>query len=243
MTESEPAGRSLAALVLAFVIGGIGLILAVGGAWLVAVGGSPYYVIAGLAMVVAAGLLFFGRPAGMWVYVAVFSLTVPWALWESGTNPWALVPRLVGPALLLAFVALLSPLVDRRTGWLTAVAGAVGSLVFLGVVIWADAAAQPDRVASALPPAAHPPGTQAVGADWPAWGGTNAGERFSTLGADHAGKRGPAQARMGGAHRRTAQRQARTGQVLSRDDPGQDRQSPLHVFGDERADRLRCGDR
>ena len=181
MTEPARAGRSIAALFLAVVLGFLGLILAAGGVWLLFVGGSPYYVIAGIAMIASAALLFVGRPVGMWVYVATFVCTVPWALWESGTNPWALVPRLVGPAILLALVALLSPLVDRRTRWLSAVGGAVGSLAFLGIVIWADAAAQPDRVLGSLPPVAHAAGPQAVGADWPAWGGTNAGERFSTL--------------------------------------------------------------
>ncbi len=181
MTDHAPAGRSLAALVLGFVIGAIGVVLAAGGVWLVAAGGSPYYLVTGIAMIVAAALLLLGRPAGMWVYVAIFSLTVPWALWEAGTNPWALVPRLVGPALLLALVALLSPLVDRRTRWSTAVAGAFASLLFLGGVVWADAAAQPDGIVGTLPPAAYAPGAQAAGADWPAWGGTGAGQRFSTL--------------------------------------------------------------
>lgn len=181
MTPSQRPGRSAAALLLAIVLGAIGLVLAGGGAWLFFLGGSPYYVLAGLAMIASAALLFFGRPAGMWVYVAIFSITVPWALWESGANPWALVPRLVGPALLLVLVVILAPLVDGRTKWPTAIAGALGSLVFLAAVIWGDAAAQPDRLVGAAPEAAYPAGAQAVGADWPAWGGTNAGERFSTL--------------------------------------------------------------
>lgn len=180
MDKAAPR-RSWAGIVLGAVIALIGIVLAIGGVWLVTLGGSWYYLLAGVAMIVAGGLLVLGRPLGLWIYVAVFALTVPWALWESGADPWALVPRLVGPAVILALVALLSPLIDRRTGWGAAVLGAIGSFVFLGLVLWGTALAQPDRVLAALPAATHPPGTQAVGDDWPAWGGTEAGERFSTL--------------------------------------------------------------
>ncbi|HSQ95660.1 MAG TPA: hypothetical protein VLM18_06130 [Croceibacterium sp.] len=78
---------------------------------------------------------------------------MPWALWESGADPWALVPRLVGPAVILALVALFSPLTDRRTGWGAAVLGAIGSLVFLELMLWGAAIAQPDLVLAALPAA------------------------------------------------------------------------------------------
>ncbi len=181
MTEYAKPRRTAAGIGLALVFGIFGLVLAGGGAWLVAEGGSWYYLLAGTGLVAVAVLLSFGRPLGMWLYVAIFALTVPWALWEAEGNPWALVPRLVGPAVLLALVALLSPLVDRRTRWTSATLGAAGSMIFLGAVLWGTAAAQPDRVVGKLPRVAHAAGQFAVGADWPAWGGTNAGERFSTL--------------------------------------------------------------
>jgi len=47
------------------VIALIGIVLAVGGVWLVALGGSWYYLLAGLAMIVAGGLLVLGRPLGL----------------------------------------------------------------------------------------------------------------------------------------------------------------------------------
>ncbi|MEO1969611.1 MAG: membrane-bound PQQ-dependent dehydrogenase, glucose/quinate/shikimate family [Sphingomonadaceae bacterium] len=181
MTEQATARRSIAAYALALIIGGLGVVFTVGGIWLLLVGGSAYYLIVGAAMMISGGLLFYGRPSGLWLYAAVFALTVPWALWEADANPWALVPRLVGPAALLIVVALLSPFVNRPTKWPVAVSAAFGTLVFLGLILWAEAAAQPSRVVAALPPVSYPAGAQAVGADWPAWGGTNAGERFSTL--------------------------------------------------------------
>jgi quinoprotein glucose dehydrogenase len=173
--------RTWAGIVLGVVIAVIGLVLAIGGVWLAVLGGSWYYLVTGVLMVLSGGLLISGRAAGMWLYLVIFAYTVVWALWESGADPWALVPRLVGPAVILALVALLSPLIGRRNGWGTAVLGAVGAMVFLAVVLWIAAASQPNRVLAALPAATHPPGAQAVGEDWPAWGGTQAGERFSTL--------------------------------------------------------------
>ena len=56
--------RSLAGSVLGVVIGVIGLVLAVGGAWLAGLGGSWYYVITGVLMVVSGVLLFRGRRIG-----------------------------------------------------------------------------------------------------------------------------------------------------------------------------------
>lgn len=181
MTRTTAKRTSIAAYTLGLIIGLIGLILTIGGVWLLIAGGSAYYAITGIAMVVAGVLIFTGRKLGVWLYVAVFALTVPWALWEAGADPWALIPRLVGPAILLAALALFSPLIDRRTGWPAATLGAVGSLAFLGIVLGGAAAAQPDRVLGDLPPVANDAGPQAVGSDWPAWGGTNAGARFSTL--------------------------------------------------------------
>jgi quinoprotein glucose dehydrogenase len=180
MPEATPQ-RSWAAIILGIVIGVIGVVLAIGGIWLIVLGGSWYYGVTGVLMVVSGAMLILGRPAGMWLYVAIFAYTVVWALWESGADPWALVPRLVGPTIILAVVALLSPLITLRTRWPTAIAGAVASVVFLGVVLWLAALAQPNRVMGKLPAATYPAGRSAVGADWPAWGGTNAGERFSTL--------------------------------------------------------------
>ena len=118
--------RSWAGIVLGVVIGLIGLVLTIGGAWLAGLGGSWYYVITGVLMIVSGALLFRGRKIGAWLYFLIFAYTVIWALWESGADPWALVPRLVGPTVILALVILLSPLIGRRTRWGTAVAGTAG---------------------------------------------------------------------------------------------------------------------
>src|SRR5687768_798137 len=92
----------------AWVLGGliilIGLVLAAGGAWLVSLGGSPYYVLAGLGLIASGVLIVLGRRLGVWLYLAVFGLTVVWALWEVGTDPWRLMPRVLAPAILAVVV-------------------------------------------------------------------------------------------------------------------------------------------
>jgi quinoprotein glucose dehydrogenase len=181
---NRPARHQTAIWATTAIFGAIGLVLAIGGLWLVLVGGSVYYLAAGIGLIASAVLIVRGNRLGIWLYVAIFALTVIWALWESGANPWALVPRLVGPAVLLAALALVSPLLDNgRTTWRVAALGAIGALAFLALVLAGAAIAQPARESSAFPDEVRlSPSVDAVGADWPAWGGTQSGQRYSTLG-------------------------------------------------------------
>ena len=86
-----------------------GVTLALGGIWLIRLGGSWYYAIAGLGLIAAAWFLLQRRMLGAWIYVGVFVFTLVWALWEVGPSGWALVPRLVGPLVLLFLVILSMP--------------------------------------------------------------------------------------------------------------------------------------
>ena len=117
--------RSWSALI-GVVLALIGLALAMGGAWLSILGGSLYYLITGVAMVVAGVMLVRGRVNGGWLYVAIVLLTVLWAFWEVGSNPWALVPRVIAPIVLLIAVLLVMPTlsiaVNRWRNGLVAVA-------------------------------------------------------------------------------------------------------------------------
>ena len=97
MTEprtDRPRNRSLIVMLLGGLLGLIGLVLAIGGAWLALLGGSLYYLLAGLGLVAAGYLLIRGRALGAYIYIGVFALTLIWALWEVGMNGWALVPRI-----------------------------------------------------------------------------------------------------------------------------------------------------
>ena len=108
-----------------------------------------------------------------------------WALWEVGLNGWALVPRVVAPAILLLLAILVIPALVRRGGG-RAVLGGVAAF-FIGMLISGLVVAQANRPEppsiTGAPRAAGM--TEAslrdVGADWPAYGGTYSARRFSPL--------------------------------------------------------------
>ncbi|MCD9085716.1 membrane-bound PQQ-dependent dehydrogenase, glucose/quinate/shikimate family [Stenotrophomonas sp. SY1] len=99
----------------AVLLGLIGVGLLLGGGWLVALKGSPYYLVAGAAYLLAAWWLWQRRRHGALVVAAVALLTIPWALWESGANYWALFPRLLAPLALAAVALWLMPRVADET--------------------------------------------------------------------------------------------------------------------------------
>src|SRR5262249_12060871 len=94
----------------------LGVILAGGGAYLAWLGGSLYYVLVGAMLVAAGYLLIKGRIAGFYTYLGAFALTAAWSFWEVGLSGWQLIPRLVGPFVLLILAILVAPLLDQTTG-------------------------------------------------------------------------------------------------------------------------------
>ncbi|WP_297512571.1 membrane-bound PQQ-dependent dehydrogenase, glucose/quinate/shikimate family [uncultured Caulobacter sp.] len=182
LSQSAATPSAWPARLLGAVLVVIGLVLGVGGAWLVMLGGSAYYVLAGVGLVISGGLLVARRMTGVWLYAAIFAATVFWALWESGLNGWALVPRLVGPFVLLwlalACAPLLTPERRERRAALATFGGSVALLV-VGLIAVTLASgiksAAPDGAQLALNPA------EAATADWTAYGGTYGAQRYSTL--------------------------------------------------------------
>ncbi len=177
--------RSLLVLILGALLALVGLALAIGGAWLAILGGSIYYLLAGIGLVVSGVLLVQGRALGAYVYLAVFALTLVWAIWEVGLDPWPLVPRVVGPAVLALLTFLVLPLLaPQRWGWGKALAACAGLVLLLVVGILA-APGQLKQDGRGMPPllarAMADPSPAPVGADWPAYGGTYSARRFSPL--------------------------------------------------------------
>lgn len=99
--------------IIAILAGLAGLVLAVGGGWLLSLGGSWYYLVAGIGLVASAIFLWRRRMLGFWIYLVLFVLTLVWALWERGLNPWAQVPRLAAPAVLLVLILIGLPALRR----------------------------------------------------------------------------------------------------------------------------------
>ncbi|MCZ4106477.1 membrane-bound PQQ-dependent dehydrogenase, glucose/quinate/shikimate family [Brevundimonas diminuta] len=171
---------------LGIVIALIGLTLTIGGGQLIMLGGSAYYLVVGLLMIVSGGLLALLRPFGAWLYVAIFIGTVVWAVWEVGLNGWALVPRVVAPLVLLIAVVLSFPALKREGGGGKLVLGGLAAIVVFGLISGVVVAqANKARVLSPVPGAANggvgDPAMLKVGADWPAWGGSDSAQRYSPL--------------------------------------------------------------
>lgn len=101
---------------LAVIMALFGLPILAGGIWLLTLGGSFYYAVAGLGLLVSAYFLFRHSITGVWIYLATFVFTLIWALWESGFNGWAQVPRLVAPTVILVLVLLTIPALRGRLG-------------------------------------------------------------------------------------------------------------------------------
>jgi quinoprotein glucose dehydrogenase len=175
-----------AAIVLAIVIALIGIVLTIGGVWLAVLGGSIYYLIAGIAMLASAWFLFRGRLLGGWIYIGLFILTAIWGFAESRGNAWAMVPWLVAPLVMLIWTLLVMPTLTAREArrWGFAWGGVAAGIVFVAAsfIILGTSGGAP---VAALPAQASPgmsdPSSLPTGADWTAYGGTNAAWRYSPL--------------------------------------------------------------
>ncbi|MFW2829647.1 membrane-bound PQQ-dependent dehydrogenase, glucose/quinate/shikimate family [Sphingomonas sp. ID0503] len=172
------SGAGIAPKALAVPLLLIGFAIAAGGAMLVTLGGSLYYLLGGVAVVAAAVLLWRRHGASGWLYAGFLLATLAWALWEAGLGGWALAPRLLGPAVFGLLFAL--PGVRRAigpSGW--AAAGA--AILLIAVQVVAGSIGSPDRFVAPASPALLAGDAPAAGAEWAAWGGTNAGQRYSGL--------------------------------------------------------------
>ena len=157
--------------------------------------GSAYYAIAGAGLLASGILLFGNRRSGALLYALVFIGTLLWTWWESGSDYWRWVPRLGLVTALGIVLALLAPTlrepVSKRlsrsvAGVLMLVFVAAFGLAFAphgevdGHLPFPEGAAsagpEPTRDTTGLQPADQP-----AEGDWPAWGRSNAGTRYSPL--------------------------------------------------------------
>jgi quinoprotein glucose dehydrogenase len=164
----------------------LGLILAGGGAYLASLGGSLYYVLAGAMLIVAGSLMMKGKIAGFYTYAGAFAFTAAWSFWEVGLSGWELIPRLVGPFILLVLAILVAPVLDQTSGRQVRKWGSIGAALFvavLGVLIpifnQQPAPHQlPEAHANAVfGDAAYAPKK----GEWSAYGGGQGAQRYSDL--------------------------------------------------------------
>lgn len=160
-----------------------GLYLLVGGIWLTAIGGSLYYIIAGVIYLATAWLLLRRRASVLLLYAVFLFATTIWGLWEVGSDFWALTPRLDVTFFLGLWILL--PIVynymSNKNGF--ARAALATSLVFTVVVLVYSVFNDPQEINGTIPAAdtavQSTPGVP--DADWPAYGRTQGGTRYSPL--------------------------------------------------------------
>lgn len=169
------SGRGLGAVrIVAMVLGLVAGLLILGGGQLVVLGGSAYYLLTGIIVLLAAILLWRGDRRGAIAYAAMLAGTVIWALWEAGVDPWALAPRLIGPAL-LGLLLVLPPVrrgygaVPIHRGWFMG-----GGVAMMLLLLWGAWLSQPVASGAA---AAWP--DRATASEWRHWGNSAGGDRFA----------------------------------------------------------------
>jgi quinoprotein glucose dehydrogenase len=177
----------------AIIIALLGLVLTIGGAYLAAIGGTWYYIICGIGFLITAYLLFVRSPAALDLYALIVAGTLVWALFEVGLDWWQLMPR--GGIITLIGIWLIMPWVtsrlttDDRLRTASAFRGnglalSAALIVSLGVAVVAIATPSND-LAGNLPteklPVSETLGAGLDKADWPNYGRTPGGSRYSPL--------------------------------------------------------------
>ena len=163
-----------------------GLALAVGGAYLAALGGSWYYVVVGAMFLAAGYLLIKGRIAGLYTCIGAFVFTSVWTFWEIGLSGWQLIPRLVGPFVLLVLTILLAPTLDQTTGRHARKVGLIGAGIFVAALAILIPIFNQQPAARPLPDARadasfEDPAYAPNKGEWNAYGGGQSAQRYSEL--------------------------------------------------------------
>jgi quinoprotein glucose dehydrogenase len=182
MTKQSAWPRVVRVLTLLFAVF-TALYLLVGGVWLIAIGGSVYYVIAGLFVAAFAWLFFRRRANALEIYALLLIGTALWAIGEVGFDFWALTPRADVLVIFGVWLALATAwqFDTRRTRAITAL---VAALVVWGGVLGYAAFHDPQEINGVLPASASASPAPVPGiasADWPAYGRTQEGTRYSPV--------------------------------------------------------------
>lgn len=176
-------------LALAGILVLVGLLLGFGGIWLLMSGGSAFYLVQGAAFFAIGVLLWTRSPLTLWAYALLLLLTLVWALSEVGLDWWQLMPRgdfavALGIVLILPWIARAIPLRQTdpvfRSGWI-ALAGCLVISIVVAVLAFFTPS---NNLAGNLPTRGGNGSVTLVSAaskDWTAYGGTQAGQRYSTL--------------------------------------------------------------
>lgn len=162
------------------------LILLIAGIWLVSLGGSPYYLLAGIVLGAITALWIKDKIFSLWLYAIGLFITLIWSVWEVGTDFWALAPRV--DIWFLLGIWLLLPFTNRVLAQHSGIKAARGSLAVAMLVVLAvlgySIFNDPQEINGSITRAQPTSSSSVAGIpaeDWPAYGRTQAGERYSPL--------------------------------------------------------------
>lgn len=186
MQSKTPLSRILVIITAVFAAIS-GLYLLIGGIWLAKLGGSFYYIIAGVIELAVAWLLFRRRSSALMLYAIFLLGTLIWSLWEVGSDFWALTPRLDVTFFLGLWLVL--PFIYRGLNPGKASRGSLAAVLLVTVIALAysvfndpqviNGEFKHDQTANAQ---GATEGAEGIAAgDWPAYGRTQAGTRYSPL--------------------------------------------------------------
>ena len=194
MAANNVMGRRTIAQLTGGVLVLLGLVLGLGGLWLLALGGSSYYVIAGAGLLICGVLLIDGNQAALFVYALLLLVTLGWAVHEVGFNWWPLAAR--GDLLFPLGIWLLTPWVTRGLGGgffsSSTVFGKTG-LLWLAVVVavmvlgisltsrYDDIAGRIETASASVVPQSEDVSAHQPDEDWRDYGRGAAGQRYSPL--------------------------------------------------------------
>lgn len=180
---TQPTSRSGLTTFTVIIIGLLALFLLIGGIWLATLGGSIYYIITGVLLLIVAWQLYKCASTALWVYAALMLGTIIWGVWEVGTDFWALAPRL--DILGILGLWLLVPAVTRGISNLGSSKVALSSTLAIAILLMVYSIFNDPQEINGEIKTPQPETAQAVPgvaeSDWPAYGRTQAGVRYSPL--------------------------------------------------------------
>ncbi len=169
----------------------VGLLLLVGGIWLLTKGGSPYYLVLGVAYIVVSLFMFLRNVWALWAYAVITSGTLVWGIWEVGFDWWQLVPR--GDLVVILGLILAVPWVTAgfrvtsgnqtvfRLGWWSLLASLALSGVVAGFALIVPSHELNGELSYQTDSAKNDRDPLLEAGEWTAYGRTQAGQRYSPL--------------------------------------------------------------
>ena len=157
--------------------------LFIGGIWLSWLGGSPFYIVMALLLGLFTCLYQYQHSSCLWLYASILFTTLIWSLSESGTDFWALAPRV--DILFLFGLWFLTPWSTRQfTASGSGKAVITIALIAILTVMFYSISHDPQQINGIITRSQPTPAADVNGIaaeDWPAYGRTHNGTRYSPL--------------------------------------------------------------